>query len=170
MPTLRVVRIPADGSPPHLIERNTTIVWFDNTYDCYLCHVPNFLKQLGNKNGRKLRVLACAEARDMFKPELDGNYYVFKSVGLKNPPLRKHAGFCGVEFIVKTAPQKYDRDTFPAYENVPESFLGSDLHHHLQRWLLECPGDRTGLIYKFSERQPWKGKSPRGCYEYDWDD
>lgn len=120
----RVLRVPADGSAPHLVPLKT--VETDDNVDCFLLHVPDFRPYWGDKEGFQWRDIAHLEVRDHRQPELNGAYFAWKSFAMDLMPVSKHTGFCGDAFIAKTPIWEVDENG-AVYEDVPVSFLHSPL-------------------------------------------
>lgn len=121
---LGVLRIPADGTPPHLVQLNT-IETRDNV-DCFLFHIPDFRPYWGEREGFRRREVAQMEVRGQSLPELNGIYFGWKSFDLDHMPLSEHTGFHGDAFFAKTPLWGYDKDG-AVYEDVPVAFLSSPL-------------------------------------------
>ena len=121
---LQVLRIPADGSPPHLVQLNT--IESDDRIDSNLRHVPDFRPYWGEGEGFLCRDIAEVEVRDQSPPVLNGLYFGWKSLALDLMPFSEYTGFCGDAFIAKTP--IWERDENGAvYEDVPLAFLESRL-------------------------------------------
>ncbi|KAL8933826.1 MAG: hypothetical protein Q9211_005560 [Gyalolechia sp. 1 TL-2023] len=120
----QVLRIPADGSAPHLI-RLKTIETSDNV-DCFMVHIPDFRPYWGKEEGFGYRDIASLEVRHDPQPELNGIYFGWKSFAMDLMPVSKHTGFCGDAFIAKTPLWENDENG-AIYEDVPVAFLGSPL-------------------------------------------
>lgn len=122
---LQVVRIPADGSSPHLVQLNT--IETDDNVDCCMRHIPDFRPYWGNEEGFQWRDIGQMEVRDQLRlPELNGIYFGWKSFAMDLMPISKHTGFCGDAFIAKTPLWEYDENG-AVYEDIPLTFLGSPL-------------------------------------------
>lgn len=122
---LRVLRIPADGSPPHLVQLNT--IESDDNIDCCQRHIPDFRPYWGDGEGFQWRDIIGMEVRDQqAAPELNGVYFGWKSFAMHLMPLSKHTGFCGDAFFAKSPLWEYDENG-AVYEDVPVAFLGSSL-------------------------------------------
>ena len=121
---LKVLRIPADGSPPHLVELNT--INTNDNVDCFHEHIPDFRPYWGDKEGFRWRDVVQMEVRDQHRSELNGIYWGWKSFALDLMPISEHTGFCGDAFISKTP--LWERDENGAvYEDIPIAFLSSPL-------------------------------------------
>ena len=119
---LQVLRIPADGSSPHLIQMNT--IESDDNVDCFLRHIPDFRPYWGKDEGFRWRDIAQKEVRDQLFPELNGIYLGWKSFAMDLMPVSRHTGFCGDAFIAKIPLWECDENG-AVYEDVPIAFLGS---------------------------------------------
>ena len=121
---LQVLRIPADGSLPHLVQLST--IESNDNVDCFLLHIPDLRPYWGKEEGFQWRDIARMEVTDQLLPELNGVYFGWKSFALDLMPISKHTGFCGDAFIAKTPLWEYDANG-AVYEDVPLAFLGSPL-------------------------------------------
>lgn len=119
---LQVLRIPADGSSPHLIQMNT--IESDDNVDCFLLHIPDFRPYWGKDEGFQWRDIAQKEVRDQSPPELNGIYLGWKSFAMDLVPISQHTGFCGDAFIAKLPLWECDENG-AVYEDVPTAFLRS---------------------------------------------
>lgn len=121
---LQVLRIPADGSSPHLVQLNT--IESNDNVDCCMRHIPDFRPYWGKEEGFWWRDIAQMEVTDQSLPELNGIYFGWKSFALDLMPRSEHTGFCGDAFIAKTPLWEYDENG-AVYEDVPLAFLESRL-------------------------------------------
>ena len=124
---LRVLKIPADGSTPHLITLNTIDISTAGNVDCLLNHIPDFRPFWGTREGFHWRDLVQYEVTGQSLAELNGIYWGWKSFALGHIPLSEHTGFCGDAFFAKTPAWEYGADGYAAYEDVSEDFVGSGL-------------------------------------------
>lgn len=120
-----VLRIPADGSAPHLV-RLKTVETSDNV-DCFLAHIPDFRPYWGKAEGFQWRDIAHLEVTDHPRQELNGAYWAWKSFAMDLMPISQHTGFCGDAFIARTPIWENDENG-AVYEDVPVSFLNSSLY------------------------------------------
>lgn len=123
---LQVLKIPADGSPPHLIQLNTIDVASEGNVDCFLRHIPDFRPYWGTQEGFRWRDIAQLEVRDQSLLELNGVYIGWKSFALDHIPLSEHTGFCGDAFIAKTPVWESDENG-AVCEDIPVTFIRSPL-------------------------------------------
>ncbi len=123
---LQVLKIPADGSPPHLVQLNTIDVTSEGNIDCCQGHIPDFRPYWGTKEGFSWRDIARFEVRDQSLPELNGVYFGWRSFALDHIPLSEHTGFCGDAFVAKTPVWEYDENG-AVYEDFPIAFVRSSL-------------------------------------------
>ncbi|KAL9616295.1 MAG: hypothetical protein Q9160_008835 [Pyrenula sp. 1 TL-2023] len=124
---LQVLRIPADGSPPHLVQFSNTIdVLKEGNVDCFLIHIPDFRPYWGNGEGFTWRDIAHYEVTNQSPPELNGAYWGWKSFAMDLMPISEHTGFCGDAFFAKTPLWEVDENG-AVYEDIPASFLRSPL-------------------------------------------
>lgn len=121
---LKVLKIPADGSPPHLVEMNTIDVASEGNVDSCQGHIPDFRPYWGNKEGFRWRDIMQLEVRDQSLPKLNGVYFGWRSFALDHVPLSEHTGFCGDAFIAKTPVWEYDENG-AVYEDFPVAFVGT---------------------------------------------
>ena len=134
--TVQSVRIPADGSAPHLIRLHTTDIRSEGNVDCFLSHIPDFREYWGYREGWKWRELISFTARDQSLPALNGIYFGFKSFALDHLPLSEYTGFCGDAFITKATAREYQTGEYMEtydehgrvmYEDTSIAFLKSPL-------------------------------------------
>ena len=123
---LQVLKIPADGSPPHLVLLNTIDVTSEGNVDSCQGHIPDFRPYWGTKEGFHWRDIVQLEVRDQLLPELNGGYFGWKSFALDHIPLSEHTGFCGDAFVAKTPVWEYDENG-AVYEDFPVAFVGTPL-------------------------------------------
>ena len=121
---LQIVRIPADGSPPHLIKVNT--IESNDNVDCCMFHIPDFRPYWGKEEGFQWRDIFRMEVRDQSLPELEGIYFLWKSFAMDLMPVNKHTGWYGDAFVAKTPLWEHDENG-AVYEDVPLAFLASPL-------------------------------------------
>ncbi|KAL8938111.1 MAG: hypothetical protein Q9216_004068 [Gyalolechia sp. 2 TL-2023] len=120
----QVLRIPADGSPPHLLRLKT--IETDDNVDCFMVHIPDFRLYWGKEEGFQYRDIAFLEVIDHSQPELVGKYFAWKSFAMDLMPKSKHTGFYGDAFIAKTPLWENDENG-AVYEDIPVAFLASPL-------------------------------------------
>ncbi|SLM40381.1 hypothetical protein LPUS_11162 [Lasallia pustulata] len=135
--TLQAVRIPADGSAPHIIQLSTVDVHAAGNADCCFGHIPDFRPYWGKNLGWQWRDVIQFTARDQSLPGLNGLYFGWKSFAMEMLPLSKYTGFCGDAFIVKAVAREYAEDEWmeeydeygrARYDDVfPDAFLESPL-------------------------------------------
>ncbi|KAL8735490.1 MAG: hypothetical protein Q9181_002780 [Wetmoreana brouardii] len=119
---VQVLKIPASGSPPHLLHL-PTLETTDNV-DSFLLHIPDFRPYWGNREGFHWRDIVRLEVSDQTPPELNGVYWGWKSFAMDLLPKSEHTGFCGDAFIAKTPVWENDENG-AVYEDVPAAFVGS---------------------------------------------
>ncbi|KAL8699564.1 MAG: hypothetical protein Q9201_005931, partial [Fulgogasparrea decipioides] len=119
---VQVLRIPASGSPPHLLRLNT--IETDDNVDCFLLHIPDFRPYWGSREGFRWRDIARLEVTDQPSPELNGVYWGWKSFAMDLMPKSEHTGFYGDAFIAKTPIWENDENG-AVYEDVSGAFVGS---------------------------------------------
>ena len=147
--TVQVVRIPVDGSPPHLLKLNTINIRPDCNVDCFLSRIPDFRLYWGFKEGWNWRDLGTFPVFKQSPPELNGLYFCFRNFALDDRPLVESRIFRGDMFIAKTASwewesgelmEKYDKDSFVIYEDILPAFLESPL--------MGMASERLGRIHR----------------------
>ena len=72
---LQVLKILANGSPPHLVQLNTIDVTSEGNVDSCQGHIPDFRPYWGTKQGCCWRDIARFELREQSLPELNGVYF-----------------------------------------------------------------------------------------------
>ena len=138
--TTRVLRTPADGSAPHVLQLCTLDVTDDGNADVFPCHVPDTRAFWGQAEGWRYRDLIRFDLQ-VRNPAVDGTYYGFKSFALDYLPQNKAAvkwGIWGDAFITKVTDAEYGEFGWATYENVPGELLRSGLY----RWVLERLAER----------------------------
>ena len=136
---LQVLKIPADGSLPHLVRLNTIDVASEGNIDQFVRYIPDCRSYLGTQEVCCWRDIARMEVRDQSPPELNGVYYGWKSFALDHVPLSEYTGFCGDAFIAKT-PFLGTDEHGAVYEDVPDSFITSPLLRTCYVLLVQSPG------------------------------
>ena len=121
---LQILRIPADGSSPHLVQLNT--IESNDNVDCFLRHIPDLRPYWGTEEGFRWRDMARMEVTNQSPPGLNGIYFGWKRFAMDLMPVSERTGFCGDAFIAKTPLWEYDANG-AVYEDVPLAFLGSPL-------------------------------------------
>lgn len=134
---LQVLKIPADGSPPHLIQLNTIDITAESNVDACQSHIPDFRPYWGTKEGFRWRDIVQLEVRDQSLPELNGVYFGWMSFALDHIPLSERTGFCGDAFVAKTPVWEYDENGA-----VYEDFLAAFVETPLLGMMLERMHDR----------------------------
>ena len=135
---VEVVRIPADGSPAHLLKLQTIDIKHNGNVDCFLSHIPDFRLYWGYNEGWNRRGVGSFTARGQSQSlsELNGLYLCFKNFAVDDHQLSGPEGFCGDMFVVKVASNEYDDtddlelyDTCDRviYEDISPKFFQSSL-------------------------------------------
>ena len=125
-PCLQVLRIPADGSPRHLLRINTIHTISERNIDSFLRDIPDFRSFWGSKDGLHWRDGIRIEITGQSPPVLDGIYYGWKSFAFDEMPISKHTGFCGDAFFARTRDWDFNESSV-AWDDVPPELLGSEL-------------------------------------------
>lgn len=125
--TIRVLRVPADGSTPHILPLQTIKIYAEGNVDCFLFHIPDMRGFWGTGEAWKWRDLARAVIEDQ-SPVVNGCYYAFMSFADHLLPLNKAASGCGDVFIAKVTDAEYEEHGWATYDDVPEELLGSGLY------------------------------------------
>ena len=124
---IQVLKIPPDGSAPHVVLMDTIDVLDEGNVDCFLVHIPDFRSSWGTGEGFHWRDVAQFEVRDQRLPELNGLYIGWRSFAMHLIPLSEHTDFCGDAFIVKLP--LWENDEYGAvYEDFPITFVQSSLY------------------------------------------
>ncbi|KAI9698662.1 MAG: hypothetical protein M1836_003772 [Candelina mexicana] len=150
--TLRALRIPADGSPPHLLTLTTIAVASAGNVDCFLGRIPDLREFWGSGDGWHWRDIVHLEIQNQaVNPGLEGFYFGFKSFNDEALPIHKLApGVCGDAFFVKIRDEQGDRDEqgvgdgWATYDDVEEEILGSGLVRVILRRLSQDEGGVLG--------------------------
>ena len=129
----RVVRIPADGSAPHMLSLHTIDIASEDNLDCFFGHIPDF-RGFWGQEGFTSRDMASYSAFDESPPELNGYYMGFKRLAKDHLPLSKHTGFCGDAFVFKMKAREWtpgdymeekDDEGRLLFDDIPDGFLES---------------------------------------------
>ena len=136
-PTVQVLKIPPDGSPPQVVELHTIEVASEGNVDCFLVHIPDFRVYWGKYEGISWRDIAGRTFRDQPVKELNGFYVGWKSFALDLMPISEQTGFCGDAFIAKLPLWENDENG-AVYEDIPDAFVKSQLYPEM----LEAMHDR----------------------------
>lgn len=133
---IRVLRVPADGSAPHILPFHTVDISKDGNVDSFLSHVPDTRAFWGQDDGWKNRDVVRFDLKTS-NPTVGGLYYAFKSFAVDHLPQNKHAadwGVYGDAVIAKVTGAGYGEHGWATYENVPDELLRSGLYKRvLQR-------------------------------------
>ena len=124
---VQILRIPADGSQPHVISVNSIDVTAEGNIDAFLGHIPDFRPFWGKSEGYQWRDVCQIEVNDQSNSELNGIYWGWKSFAMDFMPVSEHTGFCGNAFIAKTPNPEYDETGITVYQDIPQAFSSSPL-------------------------------------------
>ncbi|KAF9020628.1 hypothetical protein BDZ89DRAFT_1138555 [Hymenopellis radicata] len=108
--SVRCLRLPADGTKPQFVQRETVYVNADKLADCFLYHVPD-MRMFWNapEPGQSLwhlRTLRRVDVTGQPNATVDGHYYFFRCCHEqlpRNPYFPKTSGVKGDVFVVKAA-------------------------------------------------------------------
>lgn len=131
--TTRVLRVPADGSAPHILLLHTIDISNDGNVDRFLFHVPDTRAFWGQDEGWRYRDVARFDLK-IRNPAVDGVYYGFKSFALDHLPQNKAAadwGISGDAFVAKVTDAEYGEHGWATYEDVPDELLRSGLYKRI---------------------------------------
>ncbi|KAI0922223.1 hypothetical protein AcW1_004018 [Taiwanofungus camphoratus] len=123
--TIRCIRVPADGSPPHMIVLNTIDIYDEGNVDSFLFHIPDVRAFWGSKTSWRYRDLAMITIENQPSTTLNGCYYGFKSFNMDELPANKHVsgGIRGDAFIAKVTAEEYDEHGWATWTDVPPELL-----------------------------------------------
>jgi len=124
---IRALLIPSDGSPHHLIFLKT-ITLSPTAPDLHLGHHPDLRKYWG-PSGWERRVATPLLVTADPVPELNGKYWLFRSLADAHLQPNKHVGgHCfGDAFVVRVVSDGGDGRGDAAYEDVDRGIVGSGL-------------------------------------------
>ena len=131
--TTRVLRVPADGSTPHILPLQTIEISNDGNTDCFLCHVLDTRAFWGQNEGWLYRDVARFDLK-IGNRAVDGVYYGFKSFALDHLPQNKAAadwGIWGDAFVAKVTDAEYGEHGWATYEDVPDELLRTGLYKRI---------------------------------------
>jgi hypothetical protein len=133
---IRVLRVPADGSAPHILPIQTIDASAEGNVDSFLSQVPDLRSFWGTGEGWRWRDMAQCEITDQDSVS-NGLYYAWKSFADHLLPLNKYASGCGDSFIAKMMTPEYDEHGWAAYDDVPDELLDSGLYKRVIKRLSE---------------------------------
>lgn len=136
---VRCIRVPADGSPAHMIDLPTVDIFSEGNVDSFLRHVPDVRSFWLTEQGWKFRVVSMASVTSQPLSVLNGEYYSLKSFALDDLPINLHcsSGIWGDAFITKAVPDEYGPQGECIYTDVPEELLESSILSRILRGLAE---------------------------------
>lgn len=123
--TVRAVRIPADGSAPHLVQLHTIDVRFECATGRVRCRIPDMRKYWGADEAWTQRDCTECTVNSHSIPSINGVYYGWKSYAVDHLPLSEHTGFYGDAFIVRRGTRERDQHGSMVYGDVPDGFITS---------------------------------------------
>jgi hypothetical protein len=127
--TITGVRIPADGTPAHLVSLTTTSV--SGNTDAFLFHSPDLRQYWKTKRAWQFRDLQRIDLENQGRSSCNGIYYAFYSFAIDDLPentfvpdwMRNRHNYWGDVFLVKMAPHEYGQYGWAAYEDISPDFL-----------------------------------------------
>ncbi|KAF8989778.1 hypothetical protein BDQ17DRAFT_1372763 [Cyathus striatus] len=120
------LRIPADGTSPHLVCL-PTVSNYDGNHDSYLVHLPDFRLYWCSEERWKFRTFGVMDIRKQDIPELNGLYYMYKSFAMDNTPINKHLETTrGDAFVIKLE-SEYGSAGRAVYSDIPPELPESRL-------------------------------------------
>lgn len=129
--TITGVRIPADGTPAHLLSLTTTSA--SGNVDSFLFHVPDLRQFWKTEQAWRYRDLQRLELEQQRYSSCNGVYYAFFSFAMDDLP--EHSSvpawisgdqrrvYWGDVFLVKMAPHEWGEHAWAAYEDIGPEFL-----------------------------------------------
>lgn len=132
--TTRVLRVPADGSTPHILPLHTIDITNDGNVDVFLCHIPDTRAFWDSAEGWTYRDVARAEIKTG-NSTIDGVYYGFKSFAIDRLPQNQDWGIWGDAFIAKVTEGEYNEHGWATCEDVPDELLRSSLYKQVLKQL-----------------------------------
>lgn len=127
--TIRCLRIPADGSKPHFIQRETIYINSDKLPDCFLYHIPDVrVFWTAPEPGKSIwgaRTLRRVDVSEQPNGNVNGYYYFFRCCHEhlpRNPYFPRASGVKGDVFLVKVGSTSGWLEPAP-YVDVPTDFL-----------------------------------------------
>lgn len=126
-PTVQVLKIPPDGSPPEVVNLHTVEVASEENVDAFLIHIPDFRVYWGKEDGFHWRDVAGRTFNNQPVKEFNGFYIGWRSFAMDLIPLSEHTDFCGDAFIAKLPLWECDENG-AVYEDIPDGFTESPLY------------------------------------------
>ncbi|KAF7981654.1 hypothetical protein HWV62_32766 [Athelia sp. TMB] len=130
--TITVLRIPADGSPSHLVSLQTTHEGVSEGVGHHLHHIPDVRPFWKVPRAWRYRDIGHLEFSDQQQRACNGSYMVLYSFALDDLPQNTHSpafilrsigNSWGDVFVVKMMPNEWEEHGWACYDDVPEQFF-----------------------------------------------